>query len=293
MIGGIFLDKDLIIRILKKANFSNAFIHYIEANFPSDYQMIEPSPYVEDYLENPLGHLEPEERMLESIAQLIHLRKIYLQKQIPLSHLYRSIADLNYRIERYFTQNRIYGLSERDIRWLTPMYRAEIFDIESLRFQLSYFSYKEIERSGHESMVLSEKWKQAIPEGSPIITIHIMKKTNMTPEKVTKSFRQAVQFFEQYFPEHAYDLFVCRTWLLYQPIQKLLSKTSNISSFAQRFTIIAANNNHKQALERIYGTSKLEDIQMMEKTSSLQKKVYNNLEKVGEAAGIIYKSSID
>lgn len=284
--------KGIIMTILQEAKFSKEFIQYIEQHFPSDYQRMESSPFIENYLENPLLHLDAEERMIETIAQLIHLKNTYEEKHIPLSHLYKSIYDLSYRIERYFKQHGIYGLSERDIRWLTPMFRAEIFDIGPLRYQISYFSYEEIERSGHEYMLLPDKWKEAIPEGTPIITIHIMKNANITPEKVTASFKQAVQFFEEYFLEHDYDVFVCRTWLLYEPLQDLLSETSNITSFAKRFTIIAKNNNHKQALERIYGTSNLEKIKQMEKTSSLQKKVYKNLDKVGEAAGIIYKSEI-
>ena len=287
------MHKDMIINILQKAKFTKSFIQYIEDHFPRNYQMMDTTPYVKDYLENPLLPLHAHERMIETIAQLIALQKMYDEKNIPQSHLYNSIYDLSYRIERYFSQHGIYGLSKRDIRWLTPIFRLEIFDIESLRFQISHFSYEEIERSGHEYMGVPHKWKEAIPEGSPIITIHIMKNAKITPEKVTASFKQAVEFFEQYFPEHHYDLFVCRTWLLYEPIQELLGENSNITAFAKRFTIIARNNNSKQALERIYGTSNIEDIKKMEKTSSLQKKVYNNLDIVGEAAGIIYKSSID
>lgn len=287
------MDKDILITILKKANFSNEFIQYIEHHFPSHYQRITPSPFVDDYLKNPLLQLNPKNRMIESIAQLIHLRNRYKRKGIPLSYLYPSIYDLNYRIERYFKKHHVYGLSKRDIRWITPIFRAEIFDIGPLRFQMSYFSFAEIERSGHEYMHLSPKWKQAIPEGTPIITIHIMKNANITPEKVTKSFQEAVLFFERYFPAHDYELFVCRTWLLYEPLQELLGAHSNIVSFAKRFTIIAQNKNTKQALERIYGTSHLEQINQMEKTSRLQKKAYKKLHLIGEAAGIIHKLSID
>src|SRR5690625_7851235 len=103
-----------------------------------------------------------------------------------------------------------------------------------------------------------------------------MKNANITPEKVTASFKQAVQFFEEYFLEHDYDVFVCRTWLLYEPLQDLLSETSNITSFAKRFTIIAKNNNHKQAIERIYDTNKLEKNKQKEKSTNMQKKDNKN-----------------
>lgn len=286
------MNKDMIMTILKEAGFTMPFIEYIEKHFPLNYEKIVPSPYAENYSENPLLHLEANERMLESLAQLIHLRKVYIKKNIPLTHLYKSIYDLSYRIERYFKTHGEYGLSKRDIRWLTPIFRMDIFDIGVLRFQISHFSFEEIERSGHEYMYLSDDWKRKIPAGTPIITLHIMKDAPITPDKVTSSFKEAVAFFDHYYPEHNYDIFVCRTWLIYEPVQRLLQEASNISTFAKRFTIIAQNQNTKQALERIYGTSDLDEIKQMELTTSLQKIAYKNLDKIGEAAGIIYKKQI-
>src|SRR5699024_3087074 len=141
-------------------------------------------------------------RTFESLAQLIHLKRKYMERGIPLSHLYESIYDVSYRIERYYKAHGLYGLSDRDIRWLTPVYQARIFDLGSLRFEVSHFSYKEIERSGHEYMPLSRRWKDRFPEGVPIINIHILKDTDFRPEKVNESLEQAVFFFDKYFPEH-------------------------------------------------------------------------------------------
>lgn len=286
------MAKETVIKILKKAGFTNEFMNYIDHKFPVDYQMIEDEVYQFDYEENPLLDLSAEEAMLESLAQLIHLKRAYLNKGIPLIHLYESIYDLSFRIERHYKRQGTYGLSDRDIRWLTPLYQMRLFDLGSLRFEIAHFSYKEIERSGHQYMPLSTKWKKEIPEGAPIITIHILKGTDFRPKKIKESFRQAVAFFGKYFPEHQFELFVCRTWLLYEPIQELLGENSNIASFARRFEIIAQNENTKQALERIYGTSNLDKIKQMDKSSSLQRIAYKNLDKVGEAAGIIHKDEI-
>lgn len=285
------MDKDMILHILDKANFSKSFISHIQKELAPDY-IAQQAPYAKEPAANPLLQLDAHERVLETVAQLLPLKAAYEEKGIPLPHLYKSIFDLSYRIERYKKTYGTYGLSERDIRWLTPIFRLEIFDIGSLRFQMSHFSFEEIERSGHEYMKLSDEWERDIPEGTPIITLHIMKDAPITPDKVAASFKEAVPFFDHYFPEHAYDLFVCRTWLIYKPIQALLPETSNITAFANLFTIIAQNKNTKQALERIYGTSDLEAIEKMDKHSSLQEKVHKNLKLVGEATGIIYKSDV-
>lgn len=285
------MPKNTIIHILEKAHFTDHFIKYLKENF-SDTMKIKPSPYAKNPEDNPLLQLNPHERMIETLTQLLHLKAAYEAKGIPLKHFYKSIYDLSYRIERYKKQHGSYGLSERDIRWLTPIFQMEIFDIGVLRFQISHFSYEEIERSGHQYMHLSNEWKEKIPAGTPIITLHIMKDASITPDKVTASFQEAVPFFNHYFPNHHYNLFVCRTWLIYEPIQDLLGEKSNITSFAKRFTIIAQNKNPKQALERIYGTSDMEEIKQMAMNSSLQKLAYKNIDKIGEAAGIIDKREI-
>lgn len=74
---------------------------------------------------------------------------------------------------------------------------------------------------------------------------------------------------------------------MYRPLQDLLPHESNITNFANRFTIIAENSNQKQALDRIYKTSDLEAIKTMRKTTTLEKKAYKNLGKLGVAAGVI------
>ena len=75
--------------------------------------------------------------------------------------------------------------------------------------------------------------------------------------------------------------------MLYKPTQALLPTNSNITSFTNRFEIFATNQNAKQALDRIYETSDMEEIEALEKTSSLAEVAYKNLDKLGVAAGVI------
>ena len=72
-------------------------------------------------------------------------------------------------------------------------------------------------------------------------------------------------------------------------MENLLGTQSNIVSFAKRFQIIALNQNKKQALDRIYGTSDLAKIRQLPKKSRLAEKAYKNLDRLGVAAGIIPK----
>lgn len=286
------MDKSRIIHILKEANFSSKCVTYTKTHFPSHYKRRFTQPFAANYLDNPILKLDQKARVNEVLAQLICLQEQYTNKGIPIVHLYDSIYDLNYRLERYYKKHGMYGLSDHDLRWLTPIYQAKIFDLGSLRFEIAGFSNEEIERSADDYMPLAQEWKSRFPEGTPIISVHILKDTDFRPHKIEASFRMAVNFFKQYFPNHAYDVFVCRTWLLYGPTMELLGEDSNIVSFAKRFEIIAEHTNTKQALNRIYGTSELDRIESLDKHSSLAKTAYKNLDKLGVATGIVYKSDI-
>lgn len=281
--------KKEILTILRKGKFSNPFLLYLEKNFPGNYSVKIKQAFHSAEGERKLLQLKSQERLMEVLAQLIDLKEAYQAKGIPLSHFYKSLYDLHYRIERFYKNEGHYGLTDRDLKWLGPLFRREIFDLGSLRFQISSFSYDEIERQSYQFMPLSKKWKETFPEGTPIITIHILKNADLRPNKIEASFSLARHFFAEYFPEHNYEVFVCRTWLLYGPMREILPSNSNIAHFAKNFQIIAENQNTKQALDRIYGSSNLKVIKQMEKESSLEKTAYQHPEKLGVAAGIIFK----
>ncbi len=281
--------KKQIINILKSANFTDGFIDYVDKEFSNDYKKQFENPYDNEIDSNPLLNLNAEDRLFESLAQLLDLQAYYEKRAIDLVHMYNSIYDLSYRLERYFNEFGIYGLSDRDLRWLAPLFKAEIFDLGSLRFQKSWFSNSEIERESYDFMPLNDKWKKRFPEGTPVITIHILKNTDLSKDKINQSLEMARNFFAKYFSDHDYEVFVCRTWLIYPKTRDILNKKSNIVAFSKLFEIIAINQNTKQALDRIYGTSDLTLIEKLDKNSSLEKKAYKNLDNLGVAAGIIYK----
>lgn len=279
--------KTEIIKILTKAHFSEGFVEYVKNEFPEDYTPLIDQPFQYDFPDNPLVEMSIRERLFLLVHELLPLKEYFDKKNIPHSIFYDSIQDLSFRINRYYDTYSEYGVSERDALWLRFMYKGEMFDLGSLRFQKFHFSYAEIERQDYDYMPLSDEMKRRFPEGEPIINVHITTDADLRPEKIETSFRLAHTFFETYFPDHKYTVFTCRTWMLYRPIQKLLPPDSNITKFANRFEIIATNQNTKQALDRIYETSDLDEIAKMEKTTSLAEVAYKNLDKLGVAAGVI------
>ena len=283
--------KRKIIDIITKAEFNKDFVDYIRDDFPQSFTPIIKDPYQYDFPNNPLEDLSLRDRLYTLLYELIPLKAYFVNKNIPLSIFYNSIQDLSFRINRYYHSHNKYGVSERDALWLRFIYKGEMFDLGSLRFQKFHFSYAEIERTDYDYMPLSDEMKKRFPEGIPIINVHITTNADLRPKKVEESFKLAHEFFTTYFPEHNYTAFTCRTWMLYPPTQELLPTDSNITAFANRFEIFATNQNTKQALDRIYETSDLEEIEKMEKTSSLAEVAYKNLDKLGVAAGVIFRTN--
>ena len=281
--------KNKIIEIVTKADFNKEFVEYIRNEFPSDFTPLIEEPYQYDFPDNPLLDLSNKERLFTLLYELIPLKRFFDSRNIPNSIFYDSLDDLNFRINRYFDSYGEYGVSERDALWLRFIYKGEIFDLGSLRFQKFHFSYAEIERTDYDYMPLAEEMKERFPEGEPIINVHIQTNADLRPEKIDESFELAHDFFTTYFPDHKYTAFTCRTWMLYPPTQDILPPDSNITAFANRFEIIATNQNAKQALDRIYETSDMKEIEQMKKPSSLAKVAYKNLDKLGVAAGVIQR----
>lgn len=279
--------KHKIIEIITRADFDANFVEYVRSEFPEDFTPIVENPYQYDFPDNPLVELSVEDRLFTLLYELIPLKEYFGSRNIPQNIYYDSIQDLNFRVTRYYNSHNKYGVSERDALWIRFMYKGEMFDLGSLSFQKFHFSYAEIERDDYDYMPLSEAMKERFPEGEPVINVHIATDADLRPQKIEESFQLAHDFFVNYFPEHEYTVFTCRTWMLYRPTQQLLPPDSNISSFANRFEIIATNQNAKQALDRIYETSDLEEIEAMDKPSSLAKVAYKNLDKLGVAAGVI------
>lgn len=279
--------KRKIVEIITKANFDSDFVTYTKAQFPEGFAPSIEQPYQYDFPDNPLLDLPLKERLFTLLYELIPLKKHFDSKNIPTNIFYESIQDLNFRTNRYYHAHNEYGVSLRDVLWLRFIYKGEMFDLGSLRFQKFHFSFAEIERADYDYMPLSDEMKQRFPEGLPIINVHITTDADLRPEKIEESLQQAHKFFTTYLPEHKYTMFTCRTWMLYTPTQEILPLDSNITAFANRFEIIATNQNTKQALDRIYETSDMENIEALEKTSSLAEVAYKNLDKLGVAAGVI------
>lgn len=284
--------KTEIIDIISRANFNTELVKHISDEFPVDFIPLIDDPFQYDFPDNPLMDLSERELLFTLLYELIPLKELYNNKNIPNYIFYDTLDDINFHSSNYFNSYGKYSINKEDLPWLSFIYKCEIFDLGSLRFQKSRLSYEDFERPSSDYMPLSVTTKKRFKEGEPIIKVHIQKNANLHPDKIKKSFQLANDFFTTFFPEHNYNIFTCRSWMLFSPTQDLLPSDSKIKAFADYFEIIATNQNPKQALERIYGTNNLKKIEQQEKQTSLAKTAYKNLNKLGGAIGIILKDNI-
>lgn len=224
-------------------------------------------------------------RVLNVLDKLQHLQKTYQDKGLSHSFFIQSIYDIERRLLNNLNKYNKLILFDQEMKWVDMILDFKIFKIGSLRFQLFPMHYEEIIRSGKDYMPLNDSTRRRFPPNLPLINIHIEKHTDLSNDVVESSIQQAKQFFTEIFPNYKFEGFVTRTWLIYPGIVSLLKPTSNIYKFSQRFEIIATNQATYQALSRVYGTEDLETIKKLPKNTSLERSIYQNLDKLGVAFG--------
>jgi hypothetical protein len=74
--------------------------------------------------------------------------------------------------------------------------------------------------------------------GDRALGIHIPGTGPLSPEACDDSIRRARAFFARHFPEEAYHLATCGSWMLDPQLAEYLPETSNIIHFQRRFQIM-------------------------------------------------------
>ena len=75
---------------------------------------------------------------------------------------------------------------------------------------------------------------------------------DFSKEAVDHSLEQARRFFETYYGEYVYDKFTCRSWLLSPALKPLLSASSHILSFQERFFLVQEDRQDREFIEWLF-----------------------------------------
>jgi hypothetical protein len=120
------------------------------------------------------------------------------------------------------------------------------------------------------------EYEMTIQDDKKLISMHIPSDVNMNRVNLRKSYLDACDFFEKYYPEFAKAEMVCGSWLLAPALKKLLPDNSKIIQFQNSFKITSKEDDSPGILDWVYGRRDIPFDNLPEETS-LQRKLKNYL----------------
>lgn len=147
-----------------------------------------------------------------------------------------------------------------------------------------------------ETAALSQAdWKLVLSPGDNILDVHIPGGSKMDHEACGQSFKEAADFFAEYFPELNFSAYHCETWLLDPQLQQLLPASSNIVKFQREFYLYPVLSFESRIYHELFG-AKAEDLSNAPQNTSIQRAVINHVsagKSFWEQAGFILKDDLD
>ena len=236
----------------------------------------------------PICSRTPLERLAIWCCYLTQIRQSYQNMEIPYPVVRDTLGDISLRAGLYAKKHGKPGLSKEDVLWLRHIHSCELFRLGSLQYQLFHMVYLDKEGCGEEYMTFSPAQKRKLPQGAPVVNIHVPEGADICPEAVEESLKMAKAFLEHRFPNFCRGGFVCYSWLLYPGLKELLPEGSNILSFASRFEIIGQVSDPygSDSVRRIYGKRCARKADYPQETA-LQRNALGSFSKLGMACGIL------
>lgn len=240
--------------------------------------------YQAEAFDFPLCRRMPLTRLAAVTVLLLSKYGEYKSLGTPDGIIWDTFRDVTLRAELYFQRTGKPGLSKEDVIWFRHIMNRAMFKIGPLQYQPFEMLYLDEETIGEPYMTFPATWKQAMPNGTPVINCHIQRGADLRDGAVDASLAEAKDFFARCFPDTHFRAFLCYSWLLYPPMTEHLDTTSSIRRFADRFTIIGSCADDEQARENLFDATNRRPPAAQ---TSLQKMALEHRERFGFACGII------
>ena len=157
------------------------------------------------------------------------LRERYAERGIDDSIWHDSMCDLKWKLWECKAVKGVYGSFVA--YWFDGWFDLTRFALGRLQFEIELFEHEY--RLG--TMVLTPSTK--------VINVHIPRTlTPLDKESREDSYRRAAEFFKGELGG-APTVFVCHSWLLYPPAEKILPSHSNIRGFMADYDIVSFGEN--------------------------------------------------
>ena len=80
-----------------------------------------------------------------------------------------------------------------------------------------------------------ERWQRVLGDGDYLLALHIPGGEGYTPERVQRSCREALDFYDRYYPEYTYLRFWSESWLYDPGLREILEPERNIIRVQRQF----------------------------------------------------------
>jgi hypothetical protein len=202
------------------------------------------------------------------VAAVPHVRSYHQQHGIPDDISRRTLADLGRNMAVHRRRRGTGGLLVP--WWIKLHFRGEIYQLGRLQFQRATLG----NRTGRAVAA-------ALPlgPGDPSLNLHIPDFSGpMSPTACHESIARAREFFPRHFPEEAYALATCESWLLDPQLREYLPESSNIIHFQRRFQpgYPVAENDDTRPVGFVFGDPGL-PLETLPRRTTLERAIVDHL----------------
>lgn len=247
-----------------------------------------PAAYAGILPDFPICKMTPAQRLAVWEHLTSYVAERYRSAGIPEDIIQDTLGEISHLKKAYRNKTGKEGLSKEHVIWLRHIYNAELFQIGSLQYQIFHMVYLDEDGCGESYMHFAQEEKEKLPQGTPVVNIHIPAGADLSARAVEKSLAEAKLFFQKFLPNFRPKAFLCYSWLLYPGMLDLLPKESRILSFASRFRIIGQVSDPygSHAVKQIYGR-RFPKKSAYPQNTVLQRNAIGNFSKLGMGCGLI------
>jgi hypothetical protein len=202
------------------------------------------------------------------LAVLPRVRALHRERGIPDETSRLTLANLGRSIAIHRQRHGVGGL-DLDF-WLARHFRGVIYQLGRLQFERARLR----PRTGEA--VAAAGWPYG--PGSPALEVHVPEFFGpLSPLACDEAFARARDFFGRHFPEEAYDLAVCHSWLLDEQLGEYLPEDANIMRFQRRFRLAYQYDPHDEDIQRFVFGRVADDLDELPRRTTLERAVVDHL----------------
>lgn len=166
-----------------------------------------------------------------------------------------------------------------DGRQAAKDYEGEVFEptLEIADGKVSGYTFDERGCLIKELITLPlDEYEQILAAGTEIISMHIPAGGGkMTPESIDEAVALADKFFNDYYPEKKFPIFMCSSWLMDTAMKDFLDPESNIIKFQNRFRVVLTAVNTYSLYWHIFGVEQFLPLEELKPKNSFQQKFWD------------------